>query len=100
MTRTLAPDREPLFDFHPQTGVTIEVFHADRTMETFGRCSAGWFWCARRRGFAPDGPTTGPFPTSYAAHRHAMNGAASDFEEGYGHAFCAVRSAETRPRLQ
>ena len=50
----------------------IEVFYADRTLETFGRCGAGWFWWPRRRGFSPDGPATGPFPTSYAAYRHAM----------------------------
>ena len=65
--------RAPLFDIHPTTGASIEVFHADLTMETFGRCGAGWFWCSRRRGFSPDGPATGPFPTSYAAYRHAVN---------------------------
>jgi hypothetical protein len=36
--------REPLFDIHPQTGATIEVFYADRTLETFGKCGPGWFW--------------------------------------------------------
>ena len=65
-------EREPLFDVHPLTGATIEVFYADRTMETFGRCGAGWFWCARQRGFAPTGPATGPFATSYGAYRHAV----------------------------
>jgi hypothetical protein len=64
--------REPLFDVHPQTGVSIEVFYADRTLETFGRGGAGWFWWSRRRGCSPDGPSTGPFATSYAAYRHAM----------------------------
>jgi hypothetical protein len=64
--------REPLFDIHPQTGATIEVFYADLTMETFGRCGAGWFWCSRRRGFSPGGLPTGPFATRYAAYRHAM----------------------------
>jgi hypothetical protein len=63
----------PLFDVHPQTGATIEVFYADRGLETFGRCGAGWFWWPRPRGFTPDGPATGPFPTSYAAYRHAMS---------------------------
>ena len=58
---------EPLFDLHPRTGVSIEVFYGDRTLETFGRCGAGWFWWSRRRGFAPAGPATGPFATSYAA---------------------------------
>src|SRR3954468_23940129 len=64
---------EPLFDVHPATGASIEVFYADRTLETFGRCGAGWFWCSRRRGFAPGGPPTGPFATSYAAYRNAIS---------------------------
>ena len=67
------PRREPLYDIDPQTGATIEVFFADRTLETFGRGAAGWFWWSRRRGFSPDGSSTGPFATSYAAYRHAMN---------------------------
>ena len=62
----------PLFDVHPRTGVSIEVFYADRALETFGRCGAGWFWWARRRGRSPAGPATGPFATSYSAYRHAM----------------------------
>jgi hypothetical protein len=65
--------REPLFDVHPRTGASIEVFYADRALETFGRGGAGWFWWSRRRGFSPVGPVTGPFATSYAAYRHAMN---------------------------
>jgi hypothetical protein len=64
---------EPLFDVHPRTGVSIEVFNSDPTLETFGRREAGWFWWSRRRGFAPDGSRHGPFATSYAAYRHAMN---------------------------
>ena len=36
--------REPLFDIDPRTGAAIEVFYADRALETFGRCGAGWFW--------------------------------------------------------
>jgi hypothetical protein len=62
----------PLFDVHPVTGASIEVFYADRTLETFGRGSAGWFWWSRRRGLAPDCPATGPFPTGYSAYRDAM----------------------------
>jgi hypothetical protein len=61
--------RAPLFDVHPQTGATIEVFYADRTMETFGRGGAGWFWW--RRLFAIS-PGRWLFPTSYAADRHAI----------------------------
>ena len=67
---------EPLYDIDPRTGASIEVFYADRDLETFGRCGAGWFWCSRRRGFSPDGSPTGPFATSYAAYRNAMNMAA------------------------
>jgi hypothetical protein len=68
----VAPQREPLFDVDPRTGATIEIFYADRRLETFGRSGAGWFWCSRQRGFAPGSPQTGPFATSYAAYRHAM----------------------------
>ena len=64
--------REPLFDVHPRTGASIEVFYADHTLETFGRAGAGWFWWPRLRGCAPDGSPTGPFATSYAAYRHAL----------------------------
>jgi hypothetical protein len=63
---------EPLFDVHPQTGVSFEVFYADRALETFGRRGSGWFWWCRRPGFAPDGLATGPFATSYAAYRQAL----------------------------
>jgi hypothetical protein len=69
---TSNPRREPLFDVDPRTGATLEVFYADRALETFGRGGSCWFWWPRRRGFAPDGPPTGPFPTSYAAYRHAL----------------------------
>jgi hypothetical protein len=64
---------EPLFDVHPVTGASIEVFYTDRTLEKFGRTGAGWFWWSRRRGFAPEGPALGPFPTSYSAYRDAVN---------------------------
>jgi hypothetical protein len=63
---------EPLYDVDPLTGVSIEVFYADRTLETFGRQSSGWFWWPRQRGFAPNGPASGPFPTSYSAYRNAL----------------------------
>jgi hypothetical protein len=63
---------EPLYDIHPQTGASFEVFYADRTLETFGKCGPGWFYWGRRRGFSPGGSPTGPFATSYAAYRHAM----------------------------
>jgi hypothetical protein len=63
---------EPLFDLQPLTGTSIEVFYANRTLETFGKCGGGWYWWPRRRGGSPDGRATGPFATSYAAYRHAM----------------------------
>ena len=64
--------REPLYDTDPRTGVSMEVFYADRTLETFGRGGAGWFWWSRRRGCSPVGSPTGPFPTSYSAYRNAL----------------------------
>jgi hypothetical protein len=67
-----ALQREPLYDIVPETGVSIEVFYLDRTLETFGNCGAGWFWWPRRRGSSPERSPTGPFATSYAAYRHAM----------------------------
>ena len=69
---TSNPRPAPLFDVDLQTGATIEIFYTDRTLETFGRCGAGWFWQLRLRGFAPDGLPTGPFATSYAAYRHSL----------------------------
>jgi hypothetical protein len=69
----MAARSEQLFDIDPRTGASMEVFYADCTLDTFGRCGAGWFWCSRRRGFAPLGSATGPFATRYAAYRHAMN---------------------------
>jgi N-terminal domain of anti-restriction factor ArdC len=65
--------RAALYDINLTTGVSIEIFYADRTLETFGRFGAGWFWWPRRRGCSPDDSPSGPFATSYAAYRHAMN---------------------------
>jgi hypothetical protein len=71
---TMSSNRpEPVFDVHPVTGASFEVFYADRTLETFGRAGAGWFWWPRRRGVAPAGLAVGPFPTSYSAYRSANN---------------------------
>jgi hypothetical protein len=64
---------KPLFDSNPRTGASIEVFWADRSLETFGWKGAGWFWCSRRRGYPAAGQAVGPFATSYAAYRNAMN---------------------------
>ena len=65
--------REALYDVDTRTGASIEVFYADRALETFGRRGAGWFWWYRRRGFSPECSATGPFPTSYSAYRDALN---------------------------
>jgi hypothetical protein len=62
----------PIFDVDPVTGRSIEVFYADRTLESFGWEGAGWFWLPRCRGFAAYGPAVGPFPTSYSAYRDAL----------------------------
>jgi hypothetical protein len=70
MVRT--PAHEPLFEIDPLTPVNIEVFYADRSLETFGWCGAGWFWWARCRGYAPASSATGPFATRYAAYRDAI----------------------------
>jgi hypothetical protein len=61
-----------LYDINPLTGISFEVFYSDRTLETFGRRGAGWFWRPHQRGCSPDGSPTAPFATSYAAYRHAM----------------------------
>jgi hypothetical protein len=70
--RYQSPRHQSLFDVHPVTGASIEVFYADRTLESFGRGGPGWFWHVRRRGFAPDGPAHGPFPSAYLAYREAF----------------------------
>jgi hypothetical protein len=77
--RTQRARHEPIYDVHPRTGASIEVFYADRTLETFGRSGAGWFWWFRRRGGSPEDKPTGPFATSYAAYRHAMYTGASSW---------------------
>ena len=63
---------EPLFDIHPVTGASIEVFYADG-LATFGGGGAGWFWWPRRRGSAPDGSPIGPFATSFSAYSSAFS---------------------------
>ncbi len=62
----------PLYDVNPRTGAWIEVFYADRSLETFGRGNAGWFWWSGRCGCPRNGSPMGPFATSYAAYRHAL----------------------------
>ena len=64
--------RETLFDVHPRTGVSIEVFFADHSLISFGKSGAGWFWQVRQRGRVPEGSAAGPFPSSYSAYRNAL----------------------------
>jgi hypothetical protein len=72
---------EPLYDIDPQTGASVEVFYADRVLaKSFGRDS-GWFWWSCQVGFLPGEPT-GPFATSYAAYRDALDGGKRLFGEG------------------
>jgi Zincin-like metallopeptidase len=52
---TSNPRHAPLYEINPRTGISFEVFYTDRTLETFGRGGAGWFWWLRRRGSSPDG---------------------------------------------
>ena len=64
---------EPLYDIDPQTGASVEIFYADRTLATsFGTRDAGWFWWACQPACLPDGPPIGPFATSYAAYRNFL----------------------------
>jgi hypothetical protein len=68
------PAFEPLYDIDPRTGASIEVFYADRVLaKSFGTGGAGWCWWACQPGCLPDGPPIGPFPTSYAAYRDAVD---------------------------
>jgi hypothetical protein len=63
---------EPLYDIHPQTGATIEVFYADRTLAaSFGVRGPAWLWWSCKQGVAPHKPA-GPFATSYSAYRDAI----------------------------
>ena len=64
---------EPLYDVDPRTGASIEVFYADRALETFGRCGAGWFWCSRQRGFAPCNRSTFRIGSGRARRRRSTS---------------------------
>ena len=75
-TKTLAsepqrhPKYEPLYDVHPRTGATIEVFYADRVLS--GMRGTGWHWWSCKPGALPEWPPRGPFATSYGAYRDAL----------------------------
>jgi hypothetical protein len=65
---------EPLYDFDPQTGATVEVFYADQVLANSFGTRRGWFWWTCRPGFLPDGPPRGPFASSYRAYRDWLTG--------------------------
>ena len=70
---------EPLYDFDARSGATIEIFYADHVLaRSFGR-NPGWFCWSCQRGRLPEGPPTGPFATSYAAYRNALDGGKRQF---------------------
>jgi hypothetical protein len=63
---------EPLYESDPLTGTSVEIFYADYALaKSFGR-GAGWFWWSCQRGFLPDAEPAGPFATSDAAYRDAL----------------------------
>jgi hypothetical protein len=65
---------EPIYDGDPHTGVTLEVFFADHVLANSFGTRPGWFWWRCKPGCLPDMPPTGPFATSYAAYRNALDG--------------------------
>lgn len=63
---------EPLYEIDPLTGTSVEIFYADYALaKSFGR-GAGWFWWSCQSGFLPDAEPAGPFATSDAAYRDAL----------------------------
>ena len=65
--------REPLYDIHPITGATIEVFYADPELAiSFGLYGPGWVWWSCSGRLAPDGAPRGPHPSAFSAYREAM----------------------------
>jgi len=60
---------EPLYEVHPKTGATIEIFHAD---DLFAGMGAGWFWWTCKPGLVPGWPPIGPFGSSYRAYCDAL----------------------------
>jgi hypothetical protein len=65
---------EPLYEIDPETGESVEIFFADRAVAKSFGTQPGWFWWARQSGRLPERPPTGPFATSYAAYRNALDG--------------------------
>ena len=65
---------EPIYDTDPHTGASIEVFYADHWLAKSFGMHTGWFYWSCQRGYLPKEPPTGPFGTSYAAYRNALDG--------------------------
>ena len=64
---------EPIYEADPQTGDSIEIFHADEVLAKSLGDRTGWYWWTCRAGTLPDLPPTGPFATSYLAYRNAVS---------------------------
>lgn len=65
--------REPLYDVHPVTGRTVEVFFMNNDVAaSFGLRTTGWAWWSCAQGQMPDHLPHGPFATSYSAYRDAI----------------------------
>ena len=67
-------DFEPIYDRDPHTGVSLEVFFADHWLAKSFGTNPGWFYWTCECGCLPEEPPTGPFATSYAAYRNALDG--------------------------
>src|SRR5271170_6927107 len=65
---------EPIYDTDPHAGVSLEVFFADEWLAKSFGTNPGWFWWTCECGCLPEEPPTGPFATSYAAYRNALDG--------------------------
>jgi hypothetical protein len=63
---------EPLYDQDPQTGATLEVFHADAVLARSFGMHSGFFWWSCLPGCLPGIRPHGPFATCYGAYRNAL----------------------------
>ena len=50
------------------------MFFADNGLAKSFGTSPGWFWWTCQSGCLPEGEPSGPFATSYAAYRDALDG--------------------------
>ena len=65
---------EPIYDTNLQTGNSVEIFFADHWLANSFGTQPGWFWWECQCGRLPERPPNGPFGTSYAAYRNALDG--------------------------